>query len=143
MPERFRDAQITAKSVAAAPSFLGCGIRTGRQTVDPPAFPPFLLLTQTQLRNQCAIAVDVLFRKIAQHIPSFTDHLQQTAVAVVVLRVKFAVGGQVVDPFGQDRNLYLRRAGVVFMLFVCKNNPISLRERLKSFFFISFLGGDP
>ena len=44
--------------------------------------PPFLfadLLTQTQLCNDCTIAVDVLLGKIVKQASALTDHHQKTA----------------------------------------------------------------
>ena len=46
--------------------------------------------------------------------PALRDHVEQAAARVVVLLVGLEVLGQVGDPFGEDRDLDLRRAGVAF-----------------------------
>ena len=87
--------------------------------------PPFLfadLLTQTQLCNDCTIAVDVLLGKIVKQASALTDHHQKTAAGVVVVLVNTQVLGQLVDSGGQDSNLDLGRTGVAGMGCVLLND---------------------
>ena len=56
-----------------------------------------------------------------------SDHLQQPATAVVVLRVGPEVVGQVVDFLGEERDLDLRRAGVVLVRAVLRRRSVFSR----------------
>ena len=66
------------------------------------------LLTDTQLSDQSAIAVDVLLLQVSQHGTALTNHLQQAAAGVVVLLVYLQVLGELLDAGGQNCNLNLR-----------------------------------
>src|SRR5262245_60249722 len=68
--------------------------------------------TQAQLRDQRAIALEVVALQVAEEPPAASDHLQQAHAGMVVLRVGAEVLGQIVDLLGQQRYLHLGRAGV-------------------------------
>ena len=70
------------------------------------------LLTDIQFCDNRAVAIDILFHQIIQQASSLTDHLQKTSSGMEVLFVDLQMLGQVVDPFGQDRDLNLGRTGV-------------------------------
>ena len=53
-----------------------------------------------------------------------TNHLEQTATAVVVLLVCLQMLGQILDPIGQDRNLYFRGACVTLVDGILLNNRL-------------------
>ena len=65
--------------------------------------PPFFfadLLTQAELCDDRAIAVDVLLGKIVQKASALTDHHQKAAAGMVVVLVDAKVLGELVDPGG-------------------------------------------
>ncbi len=53
----------------------------------------------------------IVLQKI-QKTAAFAYHLQEASAGVMVLCVCLEVLGQIVDPFGQDRNLHFRRARI-------------------------------
>ena len=69
-------------------------------------------LTDAQLGNDSAVALDVLGHQIVQHLAALTDHLQQAAAGVVVLLVDLQVLGELVDTGSEDGDLDLGGAGV-------------------------------
>ena len=73
------------------------------------------LLTQAELGDQIAVAVDVLLGQVVEQAAALTDHLVQAAAGVVVLLVFPQVLGQGVDPGGEDSDLDLGRTGVAFV----------------------------
>ena len=74
---------------------------------------PFL--TQAELRNQGAIALDVLLLQVSQKVAAAANHLQQAAAAVMIVLVGLQVLGEVVDARRQQRNLHLGGTGVRVM----------------------------
>ena len=80
----------------------------------------FPLLTDTELVDDSAVTLDVLLLEVSEKISSVTDHLEKTAAAVVILRVDLQVLGERVDAVGEDRDLDLRRAGILLVdLVLC------------------------
>lgn len=79
--------------------------RKGRRQTPPP-FRIFLL-APAQLGDQGAVALDVLLLQISQQVTALADHLQQTAVAVLVVFIGLQVLIQVVDARGEQRDLNL------------------------------------
>ena len=73
------------------------------------------LLSQTQLFDDCTVAIDVLLLQVAQKVSSVTDHLQHTAAGVVILGVLLEVLIQFVDTSGQNRDLYFGGTGIGFV----------------------------
>ena len=71
-----------------------------------------VLLAQTQLGNDGAVTLDILLLEIVEKVSSLTDHLQQTAAGVMILLVDLHMLGQIVDPLGQDCDLYLGGTGI-------------------------------
>ena len=84
------------------------------------------LSSQTELGNDSAVAFDVVLLEVAEEVPSVTDHLIQTAAAVVVLLVQLQVLGKCVDAEGQDSDLYFRRTGVAFVNLVLFDKSLLL-----------------
>ena len=80
------------------------------------------LLTDIQLSDQSAVAVDVLLLQVSQHGTALTNHLQQAAAGVVVLLVNLQVLGELLDAGGQNCNLNLRGTGVGSVGAVCLDN---------------------
>ena len=80
------------------------------------------LLSEPELVDDSTIAGDVLLLEVREKISSVTDHLQEPAAAVVILRVVLEVLVEGVDAAGEDCDLYLGRAGVVLTeLVFCDN----------------------
>jgi len=82
------------------------------------------LLSQVQLLDDGTVAVDVYLLEVTEEITSVTDHLEQTAAAVVVLHVGLQVLGQAVDAVGQNGNLNLGRTGVTLVDGVLSNDSL-------------------
>jgi hypothetical protein len=59
-----------------------------------------------------AVTLDIDLHQILEQISSASDHLEQTATAVIVVVVSLKMLVESVDPAGEDRNLYFGRAGV-------------------------------
>ena len=74
--------------------------------------PRFFLLSDAELGDNGAVALDVLGHQIVQHLAALTDHLQQAAAAVVVVDVDLQVLGELLNPGGEDGDLDLGGAGV-------------------------------
>ena len=89
-----------------------------------PAALPFSpeVLTDTQLCDYCAVALDILLLKVVEEVPSVTYHLQKPAAGVMILLVDLDVLGKLVDPLGEDSDLYLGRARVLIVLTVSFDN---------------------
>jgi hypothetical protein len=73
------------------------------------------LLPESQLRDELAVALDVVPREVIELAATLADHHQQPAPRVVVLLVLAQMLGQVVDALGQKRDLHLRRARVALV----------------------------
>jgi hypothetical protein len=59
--------------------------------------------------------LDVAVLHVVEHAAATADEHEQATTAVVVLRVRLQVGGQVTDPRRQQRDLHLGRAGVALV----------------------------
>ena len=79
-------------------------------TSGPPA-----LFTNTQLFDQRAVLRMVCFVEVVEQSSAATDQGQQSTSAAMVLDVRFQVHGQVLDPFGQHRDLQFRRSRIRFI----------------------------
>jgi hypothetical protein len=76
--------------------------------------------------------------KVSEQAPSLADHLEQpTPARTVVLRLA-QVLGQMLDAFGEDRDLYLRRACVLLVLPEIGDRFALRSERHPSSFLSSF-----
>ena len=81
-----------------------------------------LLLSQTELGNDCTIALDINLLKVAQKVLSVADHLLETAAAVRVVVVVLEVLGKVLDSVSQECNLNLGRTCVALVSLVLVDN---------------------
>ena len=66
--------------------------------------------------------IDVFFFQIVQKTSAGTDHLQKTAAGVMVLLIDLEVLVEVIDAFGQKRNLNLGRTRIALVQRVLCNN---------------------
>ena len=82
----------------------------------------FLLLTDAQLGNDGAVALNVDLGQVVEKVSPLANHLQQAAAGMMVFLVLAQVLGQVVDTLGQHGNLHLRRTGVALMAGILLDN---------------------
>ena len=98
---------------------------------------PLGLLTDAELVDDRAIAIEVGLLEVVEEPTAAADELEQSAAAVMVLRVGPEVLGQVGDAVREERDLHLRRPGVTlvggkvrnqfrFLLLGGRQNPVSL-----------------
>ncbi len=73
------------------------------------------LLADTQLCNECTIALNVFLCKIVEHAAALTDELIHTETAVVVIGMLLQVLGELTDTLGPDSDLNFGRPRVVRM----------------------------
>lgn len=73
------------------------------------------LLTNSELLNERAIALDVLLGKIVEKAATLTYHLQKSALTVMVLCVLLEVWRERVDVLRQESDLDLGPTGVIWM----------------------------
>lgn len=73
------------------------------------------LIPETKVLNERAILLNVRTLQVVQKTTALADHLQETATPMVVLGVGTEVTRQVVDPLGEERNLYAGRTGIPFV----------------------------
>ena len=71
-----------------------------------------VLPTESELRNECPVTLNVVPPEVIQQATATTDEHQQATTAVMVLLVELQMLRQVVDTPREERNLYLRRTGV-------------------------------
>ena len=53
--------------------------------------------------------------QVVQKAPALADHHEKAATRAVVLLVPLQVFGQMVDALGEERNLHVRRAGILLV----------------------------
>ena len=73
------------------------------------------LLADAQLGDERAITLHILALEIVQQAAALTDHPVEAAGRVLVLGILLQVSGQILDAAGEDGDLDLRGAGVVFV----------------------------
>src|SRR5690606_41887753 len=73
------------------------------------------LVTQPQLVDQGAVALEIAAPEVGQEPSPGADHLEKAAPAVVVLWMETEMLGERVDPLGKQSHLDLRGSGVGLM----------------------------
>src|SRR5262245_9316179 len=73
------------------------------------------LPAQAQPLDQDAIAILIFAAEVGQQPPAATDQLEQTPARVMIVRMQLQVLDQLVDTFGQQRDLDLGGASVAAM----------------------------
>lgn len=71
-----------------------------------------VLPTESELRNECPVPLDVVAPEVIQQPTTTTHEHQQATTAVMVLLVELQMLRQVVDAPREERNLHLRRTGI-------------------------------
>src|SRR5690606_5834772 len=74
-----------------------------------------LSFSEIELFNDRTISFYVFPHKVIEQTPPLADHLEKSSPGVVVLLVFLEVLVEMVNPFREDRDLHLRRAGVCLM----------------------------
>lgn len=74
-------------------------------------------MTKLQFLRDGLITVDVRVMQVIEQTAALADHHQQSAARTVILVVALQVPGQMVDALGQQRDLHVRRTGVLFVQF--------------------------
>lgn len=75
----------------------------------------FALLSQIQFCNNGSVTLYILLYQVVQQTATLTNHLQQTATRMVVLRVNLQMLVQMIYASSQKRDLNLGRACVAFV----------------------------
>src|SRR5437762_706838 len=102
--------------------------------------PPQRLLTDAELVDDRTVTFLIGLLEVIEKATTTTDELEQTAAAVMILRVRLEVLGQVSNTVRQEGDLHLRRAGIISMRAVLRNqirllllgcwqNPFSLTSQ--------------
>src|ERR1700719_2245810 len=71
-----------------------------------------------ELLDQALVAAFVGALEIVEKLATLLHHLQQASPRMIVLHVSLEMLGEIIDPFGRDRDLPLRRPGVAGLLRV-------------------------
>src|SRR5712691_3047152 len=79
------------------------------------------LLSDSQLIDDRAVSLLVGLFEVVQKTAAAADELQQSAPAVVILRVRFEVFGQIADAVRQKGDLHFGRAGVTVVGAILRN----------------------
>src|ERR1041384_4664892 len=112
-PLRRTGRRIAPGSVAAAlslPVVRRTGLRFATNARDNPA--RYRSAANSEFFDQPFVALLVGAPEIIKQLTTLRHELEQPAARVVVLDVRLEMLGEVVDPFGQDRDLHLGRSGV-------------------------------
>jgi len=118
---------------------MGSGRREVKQKTGPQARPENPLLANAELIDDGAIALVVGLLEVVEKTAAAADELQETAAAVMILRVRLEVLGQIGDSIREKRNLHFRGARValvdgvlgneVGLLFLGgRQNPVSFNR---------------
>ena len=75
----------------------------------------FVLLPDTEPRNNRSIPRHVFFFQIIQQTTTFSDHTQQSPTGMMILGVNLEVFRKIRNFFTQDGDLYLRRTCISLM----------------------------
>jgi hypothetical protein len=71
-----------------------------------------VLVPESEFLDDLPVAFDVCTLEVVEQTTTLADHLEQATAAVMVLFVGAKVLGQVIDAFGENRNLNASRSGV-------------------------------
>jgi hypothetical protein len=74
-----------------------------------------LLSSQTELADDGAVALNVLFDQVIQQPAALSNHHQQSTAGMMILLMLFQMFRELVDSGGQQRYLDLGRAGIALV----------------------------
>ena len=75
---------------------------------------PSVLLSDVESCDDRTVALDINVHQILEEISSASNHLKESATAVVVVGVSLKVLVERVDSVGKNRDLYLGGSGIAF-----------------------------
>lgn len=80
------------------------------------------LLSETEFLKKLRVTLPIHARQIVEKPAALADQLDEAVAAVMVFCVSLAVSGKVVDPFRQQGDLHITRAGILFFLLKFLDN---------------------
>src|SRR5436309_8749626 len=100
----------------------------------PRDFPGFPLTravspSQTESPDDFLVSVRASAVQVGEQPSALSDHAEQPAAACVVVAGGAQMFGEVLDPLGQERDLDLRRTGVLVVTAVRRNHLCFVWER--------------
>ena len=90
---------------------MGQGAAPKKATV---LLAPSVLLSDVESCDDRTVALDVVVHQILEKVSSATNHLKESATAVVVVGVSLEMLVERVDSVGKNRDLYLGGSGIAF-----------------------------
>src|SRR5436190_12439898 len=99
----------------------------------PRDFPGFPLTravspSQTESPDDFLVSLRASAVQIGEQPSALTDHAEQPAATRVVVAGSLQMFGEVLDALGQERDLDLRRAGVLVITAVRRDHLVLVRE---------------
>src|SRR5680860_114448 len=94
------------------------GSRTYVRSPSPPSLRPWptcpqpVSAAEAEVRYESAVALQIVPLEVAQQAAALADQHQQAAAGVVILAVRAQVAGEIVNPLGEQGDLYFGRPGV-------------------------------
>jgi len=85
--------------------------------------------SQTELPDDFLVSLRAPAVQVGEQPSALSDHAEQPAAAGVVVAGGAQVFGEVLDPLGQERDLDLRRTGVLVVTAVRRNHLCFVWER--------------
>src|SRR5256886_9627842 len=85
--------------------------------------------SQTESPDDFLVSLRASTVQVGEQPSALTDHAEQPAAAGVVVAGGAQMFGEVLDSLGQERDLDLRRAGVLVVTAVRRDHLVLLRER--------------
>jgi hypothetical protein len=72
----------------------------------------FSSITEPKLLDELAVSIDFRALHVIEEPATLSNELEKPLAAVVILLVRTEMVGEVIDPFGQDRNLHPGGTGI-------------------------------
>jgi hypothetical protein len=73
------------------------------------------LLSDAQFTNDVFVTIDILGLQVVQQSSALADKLEQAPSGMMVLLMDLEMFGQIADSFAQQRDLYFRGTGILFV----------------------------
>src|SRR3989454_12077551 len=85
--------------------------------------------SQTESPDDFLVSLRAPAVQVGEQPSALSDHAEQAAATGVVVAGGAQMFGKVLDALGKERDLDLRRAGVLVLTAVCRNHLFLVRER--------------
>src|SRR6266566_4110408 len=85
--------------------------------------------SQTESPDDFLVSLRASAVQVGEQPSALSDQTEQPATTCVVVAGGAQMFGEVLDPLGQERDLDLRRAGVLVVTAVRRNHLVLVRER--------------